>query len=85
MICINIEESANKIFIICLKSKRKTMIMEYFSRRDLGNGWYVEVIERFQNGWGIYRQEKHYDPQDRLVYTKEWREDGTITENWLTK
>ena len=58
------------------------MTMEYFSRRDLGNGWHIEVIERFRNGWGIYRQEKHYDPQDKLVYTKEWREDGTIHESW---
>ena len=56
--------------------------MEYFSRRNLGNGWYMEVIERFQNGSGIYRQEKHYDPQGRLVYTKEQREDGTIHESW---
>ena len=56
--------------------------MKYSVRHDLENGWHIEVDEYFKNGWGVYRQERHYNPQGKLIYKKEWEEDGSICETW---
>ena len=56
--------------------------MKYSISHDLENGWRIEVDEYFKNGWGAYRQERHYNPQGKLIYKKEWEEDGSICETW---
>ena len=56
--------------------------MKYSISRNLENGWRIEVDEYFQNGWCTYRQERHYNPQGKLIHKKEWKEDGSICDTW---
>ena len=53
----------------------------YRNTQDLGNGYYMKKIEWFEGGWGVKGLERHYDPQGRCVYTKEYGNEG-VYETW---
>ena len=54
----------------------------YFNTIPLSSGYYIRKKEVFEGGWGIMTQEKHYDPQGRCVYVKEFDNKGNTYEQW---
>lgn len=54
----------------------------YWSTINLGNGYYMKKCEWFEGGWGMKGIERHYDPQGRCVYTKEYDNKGNVYETW---
>ena len=54
----------------------------YFNTIPLSSGYYIRKKEVFEGGWGIMTQEKHYDPQGRCVYVKEYDNKGNTYEQW---
>ena len=51
---------------------------EYSSYHNLGNGYYMKKCEWFEGGWGMKGLERHYDPQGRCIYTKEYDNSGEV-------
>ena len=54
----------------------------YRNTHSLGNGYYMKKIEWFEGGWGVKGLERHYDPQGRCVYTKEYDNTGNVYQTW---
>ena len=55
---------------------------EYSSYHNLGNGYYMKKTEWFEGGWGMKGLERHYDPNNRCIYTKEYDNLGEVYETW---
>ncbi len=56
---------------------------EYSSYHNLGNGYYMRRTEWFICGNPVKAKEKHFRPDGRCVYVKEYTSDGKVTyEEW---
>ena len=54
----------------------------YRSTHSLGNGYYMKKIEWFVCGNPVKGEERHFDPQNRIVYVKEYDNQGNIYQQW---
>ena len=54
----------------------------YYNTIYLDSGYYIKKTEIFENGWGVKTIEKHLDPQNRVVYVKEYDNEGNTYEQW---
>ena len=55
----------------------------YWSTINLGNGYYMKKCEWFICGNPVKAKEKHFRPDGRCVYVKEYTSDGKVTyEEW---
>ena len=54
----------------------------YVNTYPLDNGYYMRKYEWFEVGNPVKGLEKHYDPQGRCVYTKEYDNTGEVYETW---
>ena len=54
----------------------------YRSTHSLENGYYMKKIEWFEVGNPIKGLERHYDPNNRCIYTKEYDNQGNIYQTW---
>ena len=54
----------------------------YRSTHSLGNGYYMKKIEWFEVGNPVKGIERHYDYNNRCIYTKEYDCNGNVYQTW---
>lgn len=54
----------------------------YVNTYPLDNGYYMRKYEWFEVGNPVKGVERHYDPQGRCIYTKEYDNQGNIYQTW---
>ena len=54
----------------------------YVNTYPLDNGYYIRKYEWFEVGNPVKGVERHYDPQGRCIYTKEYDNQGNIYQTW---
>ena len=54
----------------------------YVNTYPLDNGYYIRKYEWFEVGNPIKGLERHYDPQGRCIYTKEYDNQGNVYQTW---
>ena len=54
----------------------------YVNTYPLNNGYYMRKYEWFEVGNPVKGVERHYDPQGRCIYTKEYDNQGNIYQTW---
>ena len=54
----------------------------YVNTYPLDNGYYMRKYEWFEVGNPVKGLERHYDPQGRCVYTKEYDNQGNVYQTW---
>ena len=53
-------------------------------RVELNEGYSMRVIKYFEGDNYIYTKEQHCNTWGRIVYTKEYNDDGVFYESWRT-
>ena len=54
----------------------------YVNTYPLNNGYYMRKYEWFEVGNPVKGVERHYDPQGRCIYTKEYDNQGNVYQTW---
>ena len=54
----------------------------YVNTYPLNNGYYMRKYEWFEVGNPVKGLERHYDPQGRCIYTKEYDNQGNVYQTW---
>lgn len=54
----------------------------YVNTYPLDNGYYMRKYEWFEVGNPVKGVERHYDPQGRCIYTKEYDNQGNVYQTW---
>lgn len=54
----------------------------YVNTYPLDNGYYIRKYEWFEVGNPVKGLERHYDPQGRCIYTKEYDNQGNVYQTW---
>ena len=54
----------------------------YTNTYQLGNGYYMKKYEWFEVGNPVKGLERHYDPNNRCIYTKEYDCNGNVYQTW---
>ena len=54
----------------------------YVNTYPLDNGHYMRKYEWFEVGNPVKGLERHYDPQGRCIYTKEYDNQGNVYQTW---